>query len=533
MTIIGIKESYSEERLLNAESIDYFSEKIESFLGHLEVDRANIIRIRFSLEEALLRWRDRFGEEAAVTFTLGVRWRRPTISIRLMEEEMNPLVHYGDGSDLWGGSLLSGIGLKPRYAYKNGANVVELVLQPLRINPAMTLLMSVVLGILLGVVGKAVLPDQTLDVILTTVLDPIHNVFFRILSVTSGPVIFLSVLQSICGIGSVTAMGRAGRQMIYRFIRNCVLVTLVSIVVTSAVLGLNYNAHFLNTDEFSGALDFLLQIIPGDIASPFISGDSPQLILMALVLGYALLVMGNQGNQLTALVEQANTLALMVAGWVSGLVPFFAFALLILGVWNGSVQNLLDMWKPFALYLVLGGAVQLYVMNRAAKLRKVSLKQFWEWIKPSFLIALKNASVDASFGANANCCEKMLKVPKSLTSFGLPLGLVIYMPAGTICCMVFVIYSAVTYGVSGSLLWCLIALVLNVTLIMATPPVPGVGILTYAAIFARLGIPSEALTAAMMADIIFGFLVSPMNQAMLQAELVVLDSKLNVPQRVK
>ena len=64
------------------------------------------------------------------------------------------------------------------------------------------------------------------------------------------------------------------------------------------------------------------------------------------------------------------------------------------------------------------------------------------------------------------------------------------------------------------------ALFLTVTLLAATPPVAGVGLLTYAVIFTRLGIPTDALTAAMVADILFGFGVSAVNQAILQLELV-------------
>ena len=49
----------------------------------------------------------------------------------------------------------------------------------------------------------------------------------------------------------------------------------------------------------------------------------------------------------------------------------------------------------------------------------------------------------------------------------------------------------------------------------------GVGLLAYAAIFIRLGIPEEGLTVALMADILFGFVCTAVNQAVLQLELVI------------
>ena len=59
-----------------------------------------------------------------------------------------------------------------------------------------------------------------------------------------------------------------------------------------------------------------------------------------------------------------------------------------------------------------------------------------------------------------------------------------------------------------------------VTLLAATPPVTGVGLLTFSVLFTRLGIPDSALAAAMTADIICGFAVAALDQAMLQVELL-------------
>ena len=64
------------------------------------------------------------------------------------------------------------------------------------------------------------------------------------------------------------------------------------------------------------------------------------------------------------------------------------------------------------------------------------------------------------------------------------------------------------------------AVLLNVTLLAATPPVGGVGLLTFAVLFARLGIPNEALMVGLVADILFGFGVAALDQAMLQVQLI-------------
>ena len=69
-----IKTRYAQYSL-SAASIDQIAEEIEAFLYNMDTERANVLRIRLALEEALLRWQDHFGEAAQVTFVTGTRWR--------------------------------------------------------------------------------------------------------------------------------------------------------------------------------------------------------------------------------------------------------------------------------------------------------------------------------------------------------------------------------------------------------------------------------------------------------------------------
>ena len=99
--------------------------------------------------------------------------------------------------------------------------------------------------------------------------------------------------------------------------------------------------------------------------------------------------------------------------------------------------------------------------------------------------------------------------------------------------MVFILYAAQSYGVNTYLGWYVAALFLTVIMVVATPPVAGMSILTYAACFPRLGIPTEALIVAMIADILFNFVVSGVDQSLLQLELVLEADRLQMLDRDK
>ncbi|MBR3640552.1 MAG: cation:dicarboxylase symporter family transporter [Oscillibacter sp.] len=513
-------DSFSESFPLTGESVDRISEQIGSFLKSLKTERANMLRVRLSLEEALLRWQDRFGQKATVSLELGMHRRRPTITLRLAGAQFNPLEHATTDPDAWSASLLSAIGLTPTYYYRQGSNVIQLKLPRPHAAPAVTLLLFAAAGLLAGTAGLALLPDHVRLAALHTVLDPIQNVFFRMLSAAAGPIVFVSVLSVICGVGSLAAMNNGGWRMLLRFL----LLSGVTSIAAGAVSGVLFPTGFLLTPldgtQFSSALDFFLQIIPGDILSPFIQGDTPQLILLALLLGDAILVAGTRTEGLSSLVGEMNAVCLLISDWVGRLSPFFMAILLVLGIWNGSGRVLLGLWKPLLLSVALTAfalALKILLVGTAAG---VSPRKLLKKIRAPFLIALRTTSVNESYGANRNCCERELGIPRRLVSFGVPLGLVIYMPTATLTATVFLIYCAHVYGVQTSVIWYVTAFVLTVTLQAATPPMPGMGLLAYAAIFSRVSIPSDALTVALVADILARFFTSASDQAMLQLELV-------------
>ncbi len=517
-------ENTSTQYFLTAEAVDQIAEQIESFLYGLEMERANVLRIRLSLEEALLRWMDWFGEDVEVVLDTGSHWRNPFLRLELAGEDYDPLSNAETDLGEWSETLLGGIGLSPRYSYHRGVNILYLRLRRPRRNPAYYMLLSLGIGLLVGLAGIRILPESVQSALILTILDPIEDVFFRILNATAGPVIFCTVLMAICGAGSVAASGKMGRKMLARFVTISTILAVCALVGSALLFSLDYHSTTMNGNRISNVLDFFLQIIPNDVLTPFINGDTPQLLLVAVILGNAILVTGTHSGGLTALIQQLNAVGMVLADWVGRISPFFIAILLILGLWNHSLQAVVGIWKPLLLFFALTILSLAAWMLRVSVSQKVPLKKLAKKMRPSFLVALRTASVDAAFGDNQLCCEKRLGVSRESMQC-LPMGTILYMPASTIATMTFTLYAAKCYGITISEVWCVTALALTVTVIMASPPVAGIGLLAYAAIFTRLGIPSDGLTIALMADIMFGFFCAAGNQAMLQLELVLQSSR--------
>ena len=524
-------EQINTEYPLNGESIDEIAGETQVFLNKLGMERSNIFRIRLSMEEALLRWMDHFGPGKKVRLLMGRRLFRPYISLELEGESCDPLHQKDTELGSWADSLLSDIGYMPQYNYRRGINVLQLRLQPPAVDPTMIVLGALILGALIGAAGRYILPEASRTTLVNAVLGPVYTAYLRVLNAAAGPIVFLSVLTSVCGIGTSTSMEHSGRRMVRRFLLMSTMFAVISMLLASLLFRLRFRSDTISAIEVNGLMDLLFLILPSDLVTPFQEGNSIQIIFLALVFGNAILVVGNSATPLRQLLEQLNSVTIVITEWVSSLTPLFLMILVALGIIDRTGVLLLSLWKPLLFGMLLMAATAFCCVWQLCRREKISLSIFWKKAEKSFTTAFRSASVGASLGENIVCCERYLGVNSTFTKQALPLGLVVYMPAGTIATMVMTIYAASSYNTRVSIFWYIAALVMVTALQMASPPVTGAGVWSYVMIFARLGIPSNALILAIVLDVLFGFSSAAFNQLMLQTELVLEADRLGILNR--
>ena len=502
------------------ESIDLAADRVQKFLSYIKVEKNTLLRVRLSVEEVLLRWLDAFPEGTEFRLTMGSHWNRPFIVLKLWGEESDPLLIKGDEAGIWASDLLSAIGLVPIYRYVSGCNIVQVPLKRPHRNPGVTLLLCTLAGAFLGILLDLAFSADLKLLITSTVLTPLQDAFIRVLNAVSAPVMFLSVLTTVCGVGSISVTGKFGKRMVARFLLYSTLFTVVTLFLCQLFFSVPVGNAAISQGEVSGVLEFFLDVFPGDILSPFIEGDFTQLIVVALVLGNAFLIAGTKVQTLVTLVEEANTAGLVIAEWIGDLSPGFVALLIVLGIQDSTIHMLIGIWKPALLITVLSLAALGLRMLHISLRYKVPLRTLADKMKDSFLLSLRTFSVETSYTANKTCCEKRLGIGRQLTAYGLPIGLICFMPVSTVASTILTLYAAECYHIPVSLVWMVMALFLAVTLAAAGPPTAGIGILTYTVMFSRLGIPAQALTIVLAGDILMGFVIYPVNQAMLQLQLI-------------
>ena len=517
------KTAYS----LSNESIDEIAEKTNDFLGTLNTESKNRLRIRLLVEEILLDWQQHFSEETVCQVRIGQRFRHPYIQLELEGESCNPLNTNTEYYGSYRSRLLANMGLAPLYSYENGRNRITFKLKKSKANPLLSLAAAVLLGLAVGTAGLHIPDDLRLSV-LNSFLTPIYDTFFNLLGTIAGPMVFLSVAWGIYGIGDTATFGRIGKRMIIHFISIVFLICIACIPLSFPFFSLNLVWKSGGTSQLSSLFQMILGFIPTDIVTPFQEGNSLQIILLGAAIGVALLILGKQTEVVALTIEQINYVVQFLLEIISTLVPSFIFIVLVQMIWSGTLDVVLLAWKPLLAFLTIIVIIASAMVLAVAHCGKVNPLSILKKSLPTFIIGMTTASSVATFGTCANVCERKLGVSNHITSFGVPLGIVMFPPATAMYFIIICIYTAEVYQVECSAVWFILAVFSATVLAIAAPPIPGGTLTCYTIMFTQLGLPTDALVVALALDVLCDFVATGMNLFCLQIELGIQSKRMGL-----
>ncbi|MBQ6559927.1 MAG: cation:dicarboxylase symporter family transporter, partial [Erysipelotrichaceae bacterium] len=393
--------------------IDSFSEELEEELIKLNIERQNRLKIRLSLEESLLRFLDQFGTSEKFAVSINRVFGKPTIQIELEQNIFNPLSKIENDLSDWNGSLLTSAGLNPQFLYARGVNILRIVLPAQRMNPVLKIAIAIALGVGFGVLGLYCLPASTQETLGTVFFQPLYNVWNRLLLAVCGSVIFFMVITTLLDMRTVSEQGGRNRVVVGRYFGFTLIPALVAALLAQLVLMPNFEASESSEAMSTDFLDELFfHIVPANPFTPLIESNTPQILLMAYVLGTALVMLGPKAKHLSRLVQQINLVGMQLAEWISRLVPYFTAILVCYQILVGPRRLLVGVWKPLCLSLLVSIGFTFIVLLYVSKKKQVTINLLLNKLKAPFLMALKTGSLDASYGLTEQSCVAGLGIER-------------------------------------------------------------------------------------------------------------------------
>ena len=477
-------------------------------------------KIRLTIEEILLRFRDLFGtkEECHLRFIRGLGGLR--FEVLQKGASHNPLNLDGETDVSY--DILSRLNLKPRYAYVNGANVVTV---PAPIKPRKNaMLIGVLSGAALAVLTwflSMVLPDSMVKGYLFPL---IHNCFTKLSSVFSAlatPLVFFAVVSGIYGMGGVSVFGKTGGRLLWRMLGTYMvaMAAMISIGVSMGLLTLGSRMNS-GANVFSDLLHLVLDIVPDNLIAPFQIDNDLQVIVIAIFVGVMMLILGDRVRGLRSFCDELGTLVNQMMAVVCKTLPLFVYLGLSNMFLGNAMEHVAKVSKVFAVSL-LGAVITIFVtIIRALVVTRIPFSKLFSAQLPSLIINLTTSSQVSAMPESMKCCKEKWGMDRKFTDFGLPLGIVVYMPNGAIMLGAIVwVLTDMSLGAVDLVMLIRIALV-AVIVAIAAPPIPGSAFAVMPIMFSVCGTDLSMMPLAVIVGSTVGYLCPAMNGYCLQLELL-------------
>lgn len=497
--------------------------KVSEFLKKEKVNSSDSLRITLAMEELLIKYQEDFGETECFSLRLLKRMGSLSIELSVSGTASNPFEQ--DSKNLILRGLLSGFGLAPVWRYKNGKNFILFTAKKITFSYTSKIFAGIFLAVLAGLLSGLMPTGLKLD-LSESLITMLIDTFMGLLTAVAGPLIFFSILGSICGMGDLETLGEIGQKTVRRLLLTGLIINtfLCFLMLPFFKISTGSGSHF----ECAALISMILDIVPENMITPFIEGNSMQIVFWAVLFGIVLLAHSNKTSEVTALSGQLGHLINTIMGGICSFLPIFIFCV----IFNMFLQNNFGILLHFYKILVLACLGYLFTISYfillASWKNKISPLMLIKKLLPTFLLALTTASSAAAFTTNIDCCSNKLGINHKLVNFGIPLGQVIFMPGYISTFWAVSLFMANECAIDITFLWLSIAFISIFILSVSAPPMPGSLLLCYSILFSQLGIPLEMVGLVAALDVFLDFLGTATNVLSLQCELLNLSRNMKL-----
>ena len=277
---------------------------------------------------------------------------------------------------------------------------------------------AIILGIVLGFLCFH-LPDDIRSFIVDDLASPVQSTLLGVVSGIMGPYIFISMTTSIISMDSISQLTDLGWKIVKRFIGAIVFILAVSVGASALFFNsFGSSSISISPDEL---IDMVLDIIPTNIFTPFTENNTAQLVVLGILLGSALLLLGDKVSGLNDILSQVDAWIMSAQSIILKLVPAIPFFSLFKLMANGNFSTILRGWKWIAVVYIA------YTVAVVVKAIKMSLKtgtgiaDFWSKIKPVVMTAFSTSSNAAAMQQMYQVSDQELGIDPEFSSFWIPL----------------------------------------------------------------------------------------------------------------
>ena len=285
------------------------------------------------------------------------------------------------------------------------------------------LYVQVLVGIALGIAVGAIWPE------VGVALKPLGDGFIKLIKMAIAPVIFCTIVAGIARMSDIKAFGRLGAKTLLYFEVVSTFALVLGLVVGNLVkpgAGFNVDPATLDPSIAAGYVekaqhgqslpDYLLGLIPDAFFGAFAEGQLLQVLVIAILTGFACARLGPFGDKVAGALEDVSKVFFSIIHIVVKLAPIGAFGAMGFTIGKYGLAALLKLGALVATFYATSLLFVLIVLGLIALVAGFSIFKFLAYIREEVLIVLGTSSSESEL---PQMMEKMQRLGAGKTTTGL------------------------------------------------------------------------------------------------------------------
>ena len=321
------------------------------------------------------------------------------------------------------------------------------------------LTVQVLAAIALGVVIGHVRPEWG------RALQPLGDGFIRLVKMVVGPIIFLTIVVGISSMGDLRKFGRVGGKALLYFEVVTTLALAIGLLVANVIrpgAGIHAKAAAAGTTQPVAQVaqyaqeaqrhsfsDFLLNVIPDNVAGAFAKGDLLQILFFSVLFGVAMASLGLGRSPLMGLLENLVEVMFRVVGIIMIVAPLGALGAMGFTIGKYGLGALVPLAKLMACVYLTMGLFIFVVLGLICRMWGFSLLRYLGFIKEEILLVLGTSSSESALPRMIEKLE-VLGCSRGVVGLVIPAGYSFNLDGTSIYLSMAVIFIAQAYGVPMS-----------------------------------------------------------------------------------
>ncbi|WOH80478.1 C4-dicarboxylate transporter DctA [Bradyrhizobium sp. BEA-2-5] len=288
--------------------------------------------------------------------------------------------------------------------------------------PYVQVLIAILIGVMVGYLWPSVATNDWIKAL--------GDGFIKLIKMLVAPIIFCTVVSGISHIQDAGKVGRVGIKALVYFEVVSTFALLLGLVIgnlfpighglavkpdAAAVAGL------VNKSEAQKGVDFVLNIIPDSVVGALARGDVLQVLLFAILLGFSLMALGEKGERLRGIIDDAAHAVFGVIAIVMKAAPIGAFGAMAYTIGKFGPAALGNLVGLIILFYATAALFVVLVLGLIARLIGFSIFKFIAYIKDELLIVLGTSSSESALPQLMKKLER-LGCSKPLVGLVVPTG---------------------------------------------------------------------------------------------------------------